>query len=34
MVGMLTWDQMEPLGESGGPLVGKGGVSDVESQDI
>jgi hypothetical protein len=25
---------MEPLGESGGPTTGKGGESDVESQDL
>jgi hypothetical protein len=34
MLRMLTWDRMGPLGESGGPSVGKRGESDVESRDL
>jgi hypothetical protein len=34
MLWVLMWDQMGSLGESGGLLVGKGGDSDVESQDL
>jgi hypothetical protein len=32
MVEWLTWDQVRPLGESGGSLIGKGEESDVESR--
>jgi hypothetical protein len=31
---LLTWDQVGPLGESGGSSVRKDGESDVVSQDL
>jgi hypothetical protein len=34
MLRLLTWDRVRPLGESGGPSVGKGGECDVESQHL
>jgi hypothetical protein len=34
MLWMLTLDPVEPLGESGGSSVRKGGKTDVESRDI
>jgi hypothetical protein len=34
MLRMLKWDWERSLGESEGPLIGKGGKSDVESWDL